>query len=1128
MLPRSTTLLDHLRRLTCPPTADAPLLVRWVEQHDESAFAALVARHGPMVLGVCQRVLGDAHEAEDAFQATFLILARKAGSLRRPEALACWLHGVASRLALKARAAAQKRASHSRTLAVEPSDTQPDPLDQLTVREMLSLIDKEIRSLREVYRLPVVLCDLEGCKQEEAAQMLGWTASSLRNRLLRARARLKSRLARRGLRLPAAVALPLIPAALVESLPAAVPVVTPRLVAAVTRAAVRFATDSAATDLSGSAVKLAREGLRVLIFSKVKIIAAVILTLIVCVAGAGLLGRQIKETSGVAFAPREEAARDEEALKALTQLRSPDPKPAAEKPQALLDRFGDPLPEGAVARLGTVRFRHGREVRAVAFSPDGKTLASGGQDNTVRIWELGTGKEISRFTAVTGQGAENAWVSCVAFSPDGKFLAAGAMNGPGEVAIWELATGKEERPLRLNRGGVVSIAFSSAGKILAAGTQDGVVHLWDADTKKLLRRLKGNQDQIEAIAIAPDGKMLASACRDKTVYLWHPETGRELRQLKGHTDMATAVAFAHDGKTLASGSWDNTIRLWDTATGKELRVLKGHATAVSTLGYLPDDKTLASGSWDGTIRLWDTATGKEMRQMQGWMRTVTSIAVSKDGKTLASGSWDRVVRLWDVAKGEELQPTKGNKSGLWAVAIAPDGRRVATGGEEGFVRIWDASSGKEILHLTEPGVIPTPGSGPLRMLPWDHFQFSVDGKTVSVSSVSTLGQWAVDTGKQIHGKRYSVQGLFPTPDVKFVTGFDGQGNLCLMDAATGKNNHQFKTSQRYWISAVSADGKFLACVSPKEDGTVMVWDLATGKERCRCKGAPHVACGLAFSPDGKYLAGSTVNVQVFQPENAIYLWDAATGHEVRKFQALGHRVHYLAFSSDGRMLASGGGDKTVRLWEAATGKERQSFKGHQGNATSVAFSKDGTRLVSASDDTTALVWDATASTFAGKLSNQQLQTAWSDLAGEDEGKAYRAIWLLARNPQQSVPLLREHVLPARPLDAATRKQMERWLTDLDSDEAAVRERASSELEKRVVMAEPLLRQAITGRPSLERRKRIERVLERLEREKVTLGRALEALEHAATPQSHQLLERLAAGELDAWLTQEAKAALQRR
>jgi WD40 repeat protein len=937
---------------------------------------------------------------------------------------------------------------------------------------------------------------------------------------------LKARLARRGLALPAGIALPLIPAALSASLPAASPIVTPQLIASVTQAAVRFSTDSLATDLSSPAAELARKGLRVLLLSKGQLAAAVVLTITIIVAGAGLLGRQMLQVRGVALAPR-----DEDALGEQTQPRSPDPKPASEKPQVRLDRFGDPLPEGVVSRLGTSRFRHGAEVRSVAFAPDRKTLASGGQDNAVRLWDIATGKELRRFTAVTGLGAEHAWVSSIAYSPDGKFLAAGTLNGPGEVVVWELATGKESRPRHMNRPGVVCLAYSQDNKVLAAGTQDGLVHLWDADTLKPIRQLKGHQNLIEALAFTADSKTLASASRDKTIRLWDVATGRELRQCQGHTDMVLAVAFPRDGNTLASGSWDNTIRIWDTSTGKELHVLKGHAMAVSTLAFLPDDKTLASGSWDGSIRLWDTAAGKALRQMSGYTRPIPSIAVSKDGKTLASGSWDRLIRFWDVDKGEECQPTQGNKSGLWSAAISPNGKRVVTGGEEGVVRIWDASSGKEIchLHLEAPhGRLPV-SEGTLRVTLGDRLHFAADSKTLSVSSEFTLGRWEAETGRQIKLKPYPLaQNLYPTPDDKFVIGRDGEGNFVLIDATTGKKIRQFKASQRSFVFTISPDGKFLACGSPEENGTVIIWELVTGKERCRCKGTPHIAYGLTFSPDGKYLAGTTHNMQFFYPESPIYVWDAATGQKVRQFQASGHSVTCLAYSSDGRMLASGGGDKTIRLWETATGKERYCFVGHQGIIRSVAFSQDGIRLVSASDDTTALVWETTAPTHAGIPTAKQLHEAWSDLASDDATKANRAIWLLTRNAEQSIPLLREHMPPARALDDQTRKQVEHWLTDLDSSEAAVRARASGELEKRVVMAEPILRTALTGQPSLEQRKRIERVLEHLERERVKLGRALEALERAQTPESRQLLEALAAGEPKAWLTQGAKAVLTRQ
>jgi RNA polymerase sigma factor (sigma-70 family) len=1119
----ATNLLEHLRRLTSPPAADVVLLSRWIQQRDEAAFAALVSRHGPMVLGVCQRILGDAHEAEDAFQATFLVLARKASSLRRPETVACWLHGVAARLARKYRSAAQRRAGHSRTLAVGPADSRPDPLEQLTVREMLGLIDSEIRALREVYRLAVVLCDLEGRTQEEAAQMLGWSPGSLRGRLLRGRARLKARLARRGLALPAGIALPLVPAAFSPSLLAADPVVTAQLISTVTQAAGRFSIGSEWTELSSPAVELAREGVRFLTLSKVKLAATVLLTTTIFVAGAGLLGRQMWPASGVASAPREE-----EAFGARTQPRSPDPKPAPEKPRAHLDRFGDSLPEGAVARLGTVRFRHGARVRSVAFSPDGKTLASGGNDNTVRFWEIATGKEIRRFTAVTGQWATYFVVDSIAFSPDGKLLAAGTENGPGEaeVVIWTIATGKVLHRFSAKQRRVHCVAFGPDGKTVAAGVDDlknlnnHPIRLWDVRTGKLLRQLKGQAVWACSLAFSPDGRILASTNRDKTIRLWAPATGRELRRLEGHTQEVYAVAFSRDGKTLASASIDDdAIRLWDPTTGKELRSLKCSRNFPTTLAFLPDNKTLASSGVGGVIRLWDTATGEELRHLKESQRPISSIAVSPNGKLLSSGGADGTVHLWDLVKGEELLPTEGHRNRLWSAAITPDAKQVATGGDDGAVRLWEADSGKEIRRLqysTLPSLVPN--------LLVDRLCFSSDGKTVSATTWGyALYRWETATGKVIFHRSYEdINVPRTTPDAKYVVGSGGNGAVHLVDAVTGREIRQFKTPRNSVATVVSPDGKLLAAKATENE--VAVWELATGKERCRFKGlARSGSCPtLVFSPDSKYLAAAIETHSVRSP---ILIWDAATGREIRQF--LGHdHVLCLAFSPDGRTLASGG-LKTIRLWETVTGKVRRDMSGHQGYIRSLAFSADGTRVVSASDDTTALVWDASAPTPVGKPTAERLQAALSDLAGDDAAKAYRAVWLLARNPKQSVPLLYEHARLIRALDRDALKQVEHWIADLDSDEAPMREKASRELEKRVVQVEALLRKALSDRPSLEKRKRIERVLDRLERERVTLGRVLEVLESAQTPESRQLLETLAAGDPDAWLTQEAKAALTR-
>jgi RNA polymerase sigma factor (sigma-70 family) len=277
-MPPHAALLGQLFRLTSPSN-DAELLRRWVQRRDEDAFTALVNQHGRMVLGTCRRVLGNTHDAEDVFQAVFLILARKASDLRHPEALPGWLHGVAVRLASNARKfSARRRSAGAYSPESEPPDPHPDPLDTLSARELLGLIDREIARLPEVYRLPLVLCDLEEQSQPEAARLLGWTLGSFRGRLMRGRERLRSRLARRGIA-PAVLA----SVSIQGNADAA------SMTADVSRLAVRHSSCPASAEVPASVAALVRDGLRGLVLVKLKLTVILLLAATTLVAGVGLL-----------------------------------------------------------------------------------------------------------------------------------------------------------------------------------------------------------------------------------------------------------------------------------------------------------------------------------------------------------------------------------------------------------------------------------------------------------------------------------------------------------------------------------------------------------------------------------------------------------------------------------------------------------------------------------------------------------------------------------------------------------------------------------------------------------------------------------------------------------------------
>jgi WD40 repeat protein len=296
--------------------------------------------------------------------------------------------------------------------------------------------------------------------------------------------------------------------------------------------------------------------------------------------------------------------------------------------------------------------QHRDRVTSVAWSPDGRTLASGSWDRTVRLWEVPTGKLLA-----TLEGHTKA-VTSVAWSPDGKALASGALDNT--VRLWEVPTGKPLATLEGHTTGVTSVAWSPDGKALASGSgdpliHDGVVRLWEVPTGKPLATLAGHAEAVRSVAWSPDGRTLASGAEDSTVRLWEASTGKPLSTLAGHTAGVGSVAWSPDGRTLASGSEDGTVKLWEVPTGKPLATLKGHTRGVTSVAWSPDGRTLASGAWDSTVRLWKVPTGKPLATLKGHTGYVTSVAWSPDGKALASGAEDRTVRLWEASALPEIE-----------------------------------------------------------------------------------------------------------------------------------------------------------------------------------------------------------------------------------------------------------------------------------------------------------------------------------------------------------------------------------------------------------------------------------------------------------------------------------------
>ncbi|KAK3292420.1 uncharacterized protein B0H64DRAFT_365317 [Chaetomium fimeti] len=336
--------------------------------------------------------------------------------------------------------------------------------------------------------------------------------------------------------------------------------------------------------------------------------------------------------------------------------------------------------------LQILQVNNNTSIVSIAFSPDGKTLASGSNDSTIQLWDGVTGRERQTLQGHTHR------VQSIAFSPDGKTLASGSDDRT--IRLWDAVTGRERQTLKGHTRGVQSIAFSPDGKTLASGSDDRTIRLWDGVTGRERQTLEGHNDWVRSIAFSPDGKTLASGSDDSTIQLWDGVTGRERQTLKGHTRAVRSIAFSPDGKTLVSGSDDFTIRLWDGVTGRERQTLKGHTYGAWSLAFSPDGKTLVSGLLDSTIQLWDGVTGRERQTLGGHTHMVLSMAFSPDGKTLASGSDDSTIRLWDIEVTTSKRVAKGHSSRVTSMAFLPGGGTLLSTATDGTVWKWNVVTGK--------------------------------------------------------------------------------------------------------------------------------------------------------------------------------------------------------------------------------------------------------------------------------------------------------------------------------------------------------------------------------------------------------------------------------------------------
>jgi WD40 repeat protein len=573
---------------------------------------------------------------------------------------------------------------------------------------------------------------------------------------------------------------------------------------------------------------------------------------------------------------------------------------------------------------------HAGPAFCVAFSPDGRLLATGGRDGNVRLTDLGTETQIAQFTGHTDG------VKAVAWSPDGTRIASAGADGT--TRLWEAVSGAEVARLTGHSNQVNAVAWSPDGTRVASGA--GTVRLWDAVSGAQVGQLRGHSNQVNAVAWSPDGTRVASGAG--TVRLWDAVSGAQVGQLRGHSNPVHAVAWSPDGTRLASGG--NSVRLWEPAASVQVGQLESHTGPVWAVAWSPDGTRIAAAS--DAIDLWDVrdvARPTRATRIAEGLDRVWAVDWSPDGSRVASAGQEATVRLWDAASGAEATRFMIHSGRVHAVAWSPDGGWAATVGEDWTVRLWDAESGAEAGQLTDHAET-------IATVAW-----SPDGTCIVTGGTDgTARVWDAGSGTQairLTGHAGQVTAVAWSPDGFRIASADQDKTVRLWDATSGAQVARF-SEHTSSVKTVAWWPGGTRVASFGENGRLLLWDTASGASTVQIADNPRWTNAIAWSPDGTRIATAG-------DDGSIVLWWGSEPGAGGVPQFTGHTgpVRAVAWSPEGSHIASADSSGTVLLWDASSGSELARCTGHIGAVQAVAWSPRGDRLASAGDDGTIRIWN---------------------------------------------------------------------------------------------------------------------------------------------------------------------------